>query len=1160
MKRCPTKPGRKRSEGHGQNQSRQSTCDSCQASPTGCCDVWIGPFSQTTREDTVKAHVSRLFGSCVTAVRLVGKSSGKYGIITFDTPTNAQSACLIIDSSSFFDTSVQVRLATDMPSDLYAGVSKLASPTTPPAPSRGAAVVAAREREMKKEIPKPYHARVKNQTQDRLIGESALDSRRSFMRDCDVWIGPFPLTTTEGDLKAYLLKRFASCATAVRIVHTSSGKFGIVTFGTSADAVVVCLSMDSTIIFGARVQVRLSTSNFDSESDKPVSPSTVPASSEDATPVLPREQRTETGHPKPQGAGSNGRAQDQPRPVPLHSHHNSVRDCCDVRVGSTRVEKPAYFQIPPASSKDTSISPRDQEMKNQQEMKQPLTEIGHVRSNEHAQDLSGQSGLDFRRSPARGCDIWIGPFPHSTEVCLNAYLSKRFASCATGVQIVRKSLGSYGVVSSVTLANAQKAVLGMDGTSFLGTRVQVRLVDKPGSEMDTGNTLAFLSTPPVPSKNATSVPPNQQKTPKEHPESDHARIKEHMQDQSEQSALDQPICPPTTPVQSTPLSPTIQEARKYRHSDPLVTRLLCTKLIKKIKEMAEPLQVKVTPSNECDNLTLFGTPEAVTDVNSRLVSQASEVETSFIESTVTVESVHVTALPLDSLKAQLCHLEKDWRVCIKQSGQCLQKSSVKKTETQHTRSNICKLQIAKGKLSDEDVDAIVCPITADFLPQPGLTEDALKAGGQPLRYEIEKYRHVCGTLKVTSTFDLPAGDLKSRKVILVVMPTKKSFFPWRLVSFLSDYDEELQKSIRNVLSLADRLQIRSLSLPVLGEPGCMSYEDIVSLMTSTLKEHVLKTKDSTLDCVRIATLDDKEMRMFQKTLRLYGTETEQDASTTTHVMIKRGQWMYQDDSGQFMPFDSTSNATLEKKYSDSAANAVISIGSFVYKIDLSKMTQLNQKTGKRRKLQRISMPPSEKPTYNPNTFSKWAYYGHDCKFHYYDDESNSIIDEAWKTQENEAVVAVSGRTYKVDLKSWRQTNMSTLKQRPIKLLSVIVDRKSTGDNLEASKSEFRLEKFVVRGQKEDVEAAVTHLEYILKVERSSKSFSVPVSVYDAFQYEIDNQARRLQVKMKSLSREGSAIKIELEGISNLVDHAIQAIQVRRKNSVYIYCTTYYLFY
>jgi O-acetyl-ADP-ribose deacetylase (regulator of RNase III) len=558
---------------------------------------------------------------------------------------------------------------------------------------------------------------------------------------------------------------------------------------------------------------------------------------------------------------------------------------------------------------------------------------------------------------------------------------------------------------------------------------------------------------------------------------------------------------------------------------------MCTKLLKQIKEMAEPLHVQVTSSSVCDSLTLVGTKEAVASVDRQLATKSKEVEDSLIETVVDVDSARVTAIPEESLKAQLSCLEQERTVRI-----TVKKSTVK--ETQASRSNICKFQVVKGNLSDEVADAIVCPITADFLPQPGLTNDAIRAGGKALQEEIRRYQNVCGTLKATVAFDLPAGDLKACMAILVVMP--KPILPGCLSSLLGDFDSDFLASIKNILSVAERLQVRSLSLPVLGKRDCMSRKKLARLMTSAVKEYVLKTDNSVLNCVRILTLDEEEIEEFRKAMPVHEVETGQAQSMTpTYRIIKRGQWMYEEDTGRYKPFDSASNAILEEKYVHSAAQAVVSIGSFTYKIDFSKMTQINKKTGKCRKLQRIDMSPANKSY-------QWAYRGDAGKFYNYDDGSNSILEDAWKDGRMVTFLTVNSHAYRVELDKWTQINVSTRTRRSIQRLAIanLADsgRSPLTTAKNASESESYGHQFTVKGQGEDVAVAASKLEAILQVERSSKCFSVPNSVYEEFRQEIDIQTRRFQVKVKRRSREGTSVKIELEGISSLVDCAIQAIQ------------------
>ena len=92
---------------------------------------------------------------------------------------------------------------------------------------------------------------------------------------------------------------------------------------------------------------------------------------------------------------------------------------------------------------------------------------------------------------------------------------------------------------------------------------------------------------------------------------------------------------------------------EYRHADPLVTRLMCIKMMKEVNEIAEPLHVIVIANNECDSLTIFGTTEAAAYVNNVLESMAESIQNSLTNSTVTADGVQMKVFHLISDELEL---------------------------------------------------------------------------------------------------------------------------------------------------------------------------------------------------------------------------------------------------------------------------------------------------------------------------------------------------------------------------------------------------------------------------------------------------------------------------------------------------------------------------
>lgn len=695
------------------------------------------------------------------------------------------------------------------------------------------------------------------------------------------------------------------------------------------------------------------------------------------------------------------------------------------------------------------------------------------------------------------CEIWVGSLPRkATERDVSEYLSKRFGSSITAVRMVHKSTGNYAFVAFDTAANAQYARLNMDGAVFLGASLKVRMA-KPGTGTRVGR--------------SDSAP--------------------------------------------APLDPASREKETvtYRDSDPLVTRLLCRKTLKQVIEIAKPLCVCATTNKECNSLILSGAAEAVARVHSRIVTMASEVRKSLTETVVTVDSFRVPALSLERVQTKMSQLEEEMTVVIGRPGKADQHGVVKETELVRM-PNRGKLQLCKKEIITEVVDAIVCPIGNDFQFQEGLPHVLLQAAGKLTQDEVREYNDLYGPIQDYSAVDFCSGDLNCKRIIFVAMPTTE---PFQGTLYSHYYRNRFQKAYKNVLSVADRLQLESLSFPaILYRHKVIPNQQAARLMVTTIQEYAQATKQSKLDNVRIVTLDDRDLCDFQKAFDGVGQETKGDrcseASASSTVADER-QWKFQDDSGAYLPFDPSSNQYIEKKFLDFVPQATVLIGKFNYLIDFSAMTQRNLRTGKTRNLQRsVKLQQSKGTTGNANAF-QWVYYGDDRKYHSYDVSSNSQLENAWNRRKSRLVLFVSGQLYLIDFVLKTQTNWTTKKRREIKRTPGVIRTSSLEKPLEAAKrDESRAEdltlveqsiKVTIRGLGVDVKDAVTKFTSVVEGSLSSKSFSIPSAVYDAFERDIASKGRQCKVLVTRQLQTDSTTKVQLEGVSHLVDEAMLSIQV-----------------
>ncbi len=167
--------------------------------------------------------------------------------------------------------------------------------------------------------------------------------------------------------------------------------------------------------------------------------------------------------------------------------------------------------------------------------------------------------------------------------------------------------------------------------------------------------------------------------------------------------------------------------------------------------------------------------------------------------------------------------------------------------------NGSELQIVRGDLTQEQVDAIVNAANAHLLHGGGVAGAILRRGGQVIQRESREWVRRHGVV----THDRPAwttaGDLPCKYVIHAVGPR------WGE----GDEDAKLAAAVRGSLQVADELKARSLAMPaistgIFGFPADRAAKIILESIRGYFADHPA----SGIDRVRLTLLGDKMVRVF----------------------------------------------------------------------------------------------------------------------------------------------------------------------------------------------------------------------------------------------------------------------------------------------------------
>ncbi len=164
------------------------------------------------------------------------------------------------------------------------------------------------------------------------------------------------------------------------------------------------------------------------------------------------------------------------------------------------------------------------------------------------------------------------------------------------------------------------------------------------------------------------------------------------------------------------------------------------------------------------------------------------------------------------------------------------------------------IEIVKGDITEEEVDAIVNAANEYLKHGAGVAGAIVKKGGKVIQEESDKIGY-CPTGKAVIT---TGGNLKAKYVIHAVGPI------WKGGN--NNEDELLYRAIRSSLLLAHEYNLRSISFPaistgIFGFPKDRASKIILKAIFDFVKEFKGKT---TIEKIRVCLFDDETYSIFLK--------------------------------------------------------------------------------------------------------------------------------------------------------------------------------------------------------------------------------------------------------------------------------------------------------
>lgn len=168
-------------------------------------------------------------------------------------------------------------------------------------------------------------------------------------------------------------------------------------------------------------------------------------------------------------------------------------------------------------------------------------------------------------------------------------------------------------------------------------------------------------------------------------------------------------------------------------------------------------------------------------------------------------------------------------------------------------SGNCTLEIVKGDITQERVDAIVNAANEHLAHGGGVAAAIVREGGSIIQQESNQWVRKHGTVSHSQPAYTSAGNLPCRFVIHAVGPR------WGE----GDEDEKLFNAVKGSLQLADKLQLKSLAFPAIST-GIFGFpvERAAGVLFRAFKSYFIEFNDSGVTNVRLTLYDQPTLDSF----------------------------------------------------------------------------------------------------------------------------------------------------------------------------------------------------------------------------------------------------------------------------------------------------------
>ena len=166
-----------------------------------------------------------------------------------------------------------------------------------------------------------------------------------------------------------------------------------------------------------------------------------------------------------------------------------------------------------------------------------------------------------------------------------------------------------------------------------------------------------------------------------------------------------------------------------------------------------------------------------------------------------------------------------------------------------------RIQLVRGDITDERVDAIVNAANAYLSHGAGVAGAIVRRGGRQIQIESDQWVRQHGRVSHAEPAYTQAGNLPCKYVIHAVGPIWSE----------GQEQEKLAAATRGALQLAERLDLQSIAFPAIST-GIYRFPSNLAaqIMLSTIQEYIAINPRSNLKLIRLVLYDTETLQAYSE--------------------------------------------------------------------------------------------------------------------------------------------------------------------------------------------------------------------------------------------------------------------------------------------------------